>query len=377
MNIAKQSAAKVRSSLATHSADAAVLFRPANTQYVSGFLAHIYSRPIIAVLSKETAILIVPALERDNARQMSWITDVRDYAEFSVTGRVLPNDPWAMVIEVLQSGGYDRIGVEEDFLPLGVYRRLANALASSRFVDASGLLMSCRMVKNRDELDTIRQAAKLADIGVEATLNTAATGLSELEIDSVGTHSIVQQAATLFPEALVDAKTALTASGPRTSDPHAASTTRRLETGDPFIHRRQVRIHGYGAESERTDFIGELRDSRLLELYRVMREAQQAAIATVAPGVPLEDVDRTARKIIADAGYGEYFVHRTGHGLGLESHEAPYLREGATEPMLPGMVVSIEPGIYIEGIGGVRHSDTVAVTETGRDVFTRLPKPEL
>ncbi len=108
-----------------------------------------------------------------------------------------------------------------------------------------------------------------------------------------------------------------------------------------------------------------------------MREAQQAAIATVAPGVPLEDVDRTARQIIADAGYGEYFVHRTGHGLGLESHEAPYLREGATEPMLPGMVVSIEPGIYIEGIGGVRHSDTVAVTETGRDVFTRLPKPEL
>jgi Xaa-Pro dipeptidase len=366
--------ARLQSSLKNSNIDAVVLFRPANSQYASGFLAHTYSRPIIAVFSQDSETLIVPALERDNARKMSWISDVRDYAEFPVGGKVLESDPWTLVNEALSQGKYQRIGIEEDFLPVGVFNRLAAEHKTSQLVDAAALVTQHRMVKSEDELEVMRQAAKLADIGVGTTVNAAKAGMSEAEIDIVGTSAIAEEAARMFPDKLVDAQKALTASGPRTSDPHAASTTRRLESGDPFIHRRQVRIHGYGSESERTAFIDEIKDPRLIELYKVMFEAQQAAIDAIAPGVPLQEIDRIARGIISDAGYGEHFIHRTGHGLGLEPHEPPYFKEGETDPCKPGMVLSVEPGIYVEGIGGVRHSDSVAVTENGHEVLTHLPK---
>jgi Xaa-Pro dipeptidase len=205
-----------------------------------------------------------------------------------------------------------------------------------------------------------------------ATLEAAAPGQSQLSIESIGTNAILEAAPRLTPEATVNLLH-FTTSGPETSLPHLITTTRRLGRPDLAIHSRQVSVDGERAELERTFAIGEM-DSETRRVFDAAEEAQQAAIDAIRPGVPMRDVDTAARKVIQDAGYGEYSIHRTGHGLGIEAHEAPYVRWDVDEPMEVGMVVSIEPGIYVPGLRGARHSDTVVVTADGHETITDAPR---
>jgi Xaa-Pro dipeptidase len=229
-----------------------------------------------------------------------------------------------------------------------------------------------RLIKEPGEIDLMRQAAALARIGVMATLEAAAAGQSQLAIESLGTNAILEAAPELTPAATINLLQ-FTTSGPETSLPHLITTTRRLGRPDIAIHSRQVAVDGERAELERTFAIGEM-DAETRRVFAVAEEAQLAAIAAIRPGVPMKEVDAAARTIIQRAGYGDYFIHRTGHGLGLEAHEAPYVRWDVEEPMEVGMVVSIEPGIYMPGVRGARHSDTVVVTETGHEVITDAPR---
>jgi Xaa-Pro dipeptidase len=360
---------RLRGNLEREGLDAAVLASPANIAYLSGFQALIYSRPIYLVITADRADLVVPGLEEEHAGHAAGINQVTVYYEHPEKGNRGENAPDTLAA-LLHDRAVRRVGLEYASAPIALRERLeGNGLTPS---DISPHLIRMRLIKEPAEIDLMRQAAALARIGVMATLAAAAPGQSQLTIESVGTNAILEAASQVTPEATVNLLH-FTTSGPETSLPHLITTTRRLTMPDLVIHSRQVSVDGERAELERTFALGAM-DAETCRIFDVAEEAQLAAIAAIRPGVPMREVDAASRRLIQDAGYGEYSIHRTGHGLGIEAHEAPYVRWDVDDPMEVGMVVSIEPGIYVPGLCGARHSDTVVVTLDGHETITDAPR---
>jgi Xaa-Pro dipeptidase len=359
---------RLRTMLEARGLEAAVLQSPANIAYLSGFQALIYSRPIYLVIGADRTELIVPGLEEEHAVQASGIDRVIVYYEHPDKGTPGENAPDTLAT-ALGAAGARRVGLEFASAPIALRERLERDGMSAG--DISPELIRMRLLKDPAEIDLMRQAAALARVGVLATLEAAAAGRSQLEIESIGTNAILEAVPGQAPEAIINLLH-FTTSGPETSLPHLITTARRLRRPDLAIHSRQVSVDGERAELERTFAIGGM-DAETRRVFEAAEAAQLAAIAAIRPGVPMREVDAAARDVIRAAGYAEYSIHRTGHGLGIEAHEAPYIRWDVEEPMEEGMVVSIEPGIYVPGQRGARHSDTVVVTANGHEVITEAP----
>ena len=349
--------------------DAAVLQAPSNVAYLSGFQALIYSRPIYLVVAPDRAELVVPGLEEEHAGQVDAVDAVSVYYEHPEKAAPGENAPDRLAA-LLRARGVRRAGLEYASAPIALRERLERE--GVRAEDVTPELVRMRLVKDPAEIALMRRAAALARIGVMATLGAAAPGRSQLAIESLGTAAILEAAPELTPGATLGLLQ-FTTSGQETSLPHLITTTRRLERPDLAIHSRQVAVDGERAELERTFAVGEM-DGETRRVFDAAEEAQLAAIEAIRPGVPMRDVDAAARRVIRGAGYAEYAIHRTGHGLGFEAHEAPYVRWDVEDPMEEGMVVSIEPGIYVPGVRGARHSDTVVVTRDGRETITDAPR---
>ncbi len=361
--------AKLRGVLEEQGLDAAVLLSPANIAYLSGFQALIYSRPIYLVVTAGRTELIVPGLEEEHAGHATGIDQVTVYYEHPERGQPGENAPDTLAA-LLGARSVRRVGLEYVSAPIALRERLEREGMSA--ADVSPALVRMRLIKDEAEIALMRQAAELARIGVMATLEAVAPGRSQLAIESIGTNAILEAAAERTPDATINLLQ-FTTSGPETSLPHLITTTRRLTRPDLVIHSRQVSVDGERAELERTFAIGSM-DAETRRVFDAAEEAQLAAIAAIRPGVPMREVDAAARRVIQAAGYGEAAIHRTGHGLGIEAHEAPYVRWDVEDPMEVGMVVSIEPGIYVPGVRGARHSDTVVVTADGYETITEAPR---
>lgn len=361
--------ARLRATLAQHELDAAVVASPANIAYLAGFQALLYSRPIYLVIDAVRTMLIVPGLEEEHASHAAGIDRVVVYYEHPEKGTPGENAPDTLATE-LATAGSKRIGLEYATAPIALRERLEREGMTTG--DLSAAIIRMRLIKEPGEIELMKLAAALAKIGVMTTLEAAAPGQSQLAIESLGTNAILEAAPELTPNATINLLQ-FTTSGPETSLPHLITTTRRINRPDLLIHSRQVSVDGERAELERTFAIGSM-DDRTLDIFKVAEAAQIAAIEACAPGRPMKEVDAAARKIIQRAGYGDYSIHRTGHGLGIEAHEAPYIRWDNEAPLKVGMVVSIEPGIYIPGLCGARHSDTVVVTESGPLTITDAPR---
>lgn len=360
---------RLRGVLERDGLDAAVLVSPANIAYLSGFQALIYSRPIYLVVTGERTELVVPGLEEEHATHAAGIDQVSVYYEHPEKGTRGENAPDTLAA-LLRERGARRVGLEYATAPIALRERLEGRGLTAG--DVSPDLIRMRLIKDEGEVALMRQAAALARIGVLATLEAAAPGASQLTIESIGTNAILEAAPRVTPEATVNLLH-FTTSGPETSLPHLITTTRRLTSPDLVIHSRQVSVDGERAELERTFAIGAM-DAETRRVFDVAEEAQLAAIEAIRPGVPMREVDAASRQVIQAAGYGEYSIHRTGHGLGIEAHEAPYIRWDVDDPLEVGMVVSIEPGIYVPGLRGARHSDTVVVTADGHETITDAPR---
>lgn len=360
---------RLRAVLERDGLDAAVLVSPANIAYLSGFQALIYSRPIYLVVTAGRTELVVPGLEEEHATHAAGIDQVTVYYEHPEKGQAGENAPDTLA-GLLQSRGVRRVGLEYSAAPIALRERLeASDLMAG---DISPQVIRMRLIKEAGEIALMRQAAALAHIGVMATLEAAAPGLSQLAVESIGTNAILEAAPQVTPNAIVNLLH-FTTSGPETSLPHLITTTRRLNSPDLVIHSRQVSVDGERAELERTFALGGM-DAETRRVFDVAEEAQMAAIDAIRPGVAMREVDAASRRVIQAAGYGDYSIHRTGHGLGIEAHEAPYVRWDVEDPMEIGMVVSIEPGIYVPGLRGARHSDTVVVTAAGHETITDAPR---
>jgi Xaa-Pro aminopeptidase len=248
---------------------------------------------------------------------------------------------------------------------------LQRVLPGARFSVTSSVLRVLRMRKDADEVALLRSAAQAADRVVTAVANGRLVGRTEADV----AREISER---LVAEGHEQAEFSIVASGPDSASPHHEPGERVIAGGEPIVIDIGGTLGGYGSDITRTIWVtgrgGGGPDADFLRLYGVLQDAQAAATAAVRPGVPCEEIDAVARRRITDAGYGPQFFHRTGHGIGLEGHEEPYLVAGSREPLAPGMAFSVEPGIYLEGRYGARIEDIVVCGETGPLVLNQVTR---
>jgi Xaa-Pro aminopeptidase len=234
--------------------------------------------------------------------------------------------------------------------------RLRAALDPIELVEAGPSLSALRRIKTPDEIDRLRSAARAADEAMLAITAERLSGRTEAEVSRHLAELLLAAGHQTAPFAIV-------ASGPNAASPHHDAGERVIGPGDAIVLDIGGIRDRYASDTSRTAFVGSPPDE-FASLYEVLREAQASACRAVRPGIAASAIDRAARSIIADAGYGEQFIHRTGHGIGLEVHEEPYIVDGNDEPLQPGHAFSVEPGIYVAGRWGARIEDIVVCTET-------------
>ena len=234
---------------------------------------------------------------------------------------------------------------------------LQDALPGSSYRSLTRSLPMLRAVKDANELARLAAAGAAADSTYEQILGVRFAGRKETDV-AADLARLLRE----FGHEQVDFT--VVGSGPNGANPHHEADERTIELGDAVVLDFGGLMHGYGSDTSRTVCVGEP-SALVREVHEVVRLAQQAGVEAVRPGVACQEIDRAARKVITDAGYGDRFIHRTGHGIGTTTHEPPYMIEGEEQPLVPGMCFSVEPGIYLAGEFGVRIEDIVTVTATG------------
>ncbi|HEC35887.1 MAG TPA: peptidase M24 family protein [Anaerolineae bacterium] len=224
-----------------------------------------------------------------------------------------------------------------------------------------------RMRKDAGELARMRRAVAVAEAALRAALSQLQAGMTEREVAGLLMVEILRAGGEGVPfQPIIVA-------GPNAASPHAVPSDRPIRPGETVVIDCGATVEGYASDITRTVAIGRLPEE-MIQVYEVVREANAAGLARAGPGVAAQEVDRAARAVIEAGGYGAYFIHRTGHGLGLEGHEPPYIVEGNQEPLQAGMTFTVEPGIYLPGRGGVRIEDDVVVTSEGAESLTTFPR---
>ncbi|WP_212913456.1 aminopeptidase P family protein [Streptomyces sp. TS71-3] len=294
-------------------------------------------------------VLVVPTLEAGDAERAPGAPalTLRDWTD--------GQDPYAAAVPLLAGGG--RYAVSDDTWAvhlLGLERR---APSSTSFTALGEALPMLRAVKDTAELDRLAAAGAAADAAYEKIKNVRFAGRRETDI-AADLAALLRE----FGHAQVDFT--VVGSGPNGADPHHEADDRVIADGDMVVLDFGGLKHGYGSDTTRTVHVGEP-TAEERRVHEVVREAQERAVRAVRPGPTCQDVDRVARETIIEAGYGDRFIHRTGHGIGVTTHEPPYMVEGELQPLVPGMCFSVEPGIYLPGRFGVRIEDIVTVTDDG------------
>ena len=342
---------RARAATAAAGLDALLLTPGADLRYVTGYDALPLERLTCLVLPADApAVLVVPELERP-AAQVSPAAAL----DIEIVGWGETADPYALVAQRVGRAG--RVGVANRMWAEQLLR-LQAALPAVETTLAGAVLRELRMRKTPAEVDALRRAGQAID-RVHARMGEwLRPGRTEAEVGRDIAGAIVDEGHATVNFVIVG-------SGPNGASPHHAVSDRVIQPGDPVVvDIGGTTADGYCSDETRTYAVGEP-PADFRAYYEVLLEGQRAACDAVRPGVTAQDVDRAAREVIAAAGYGELFIHRTGHGIGLEEHEDPYIVAGNGETLEPGMAFSIEPGIYSAGRHGARIEDIVVCTSDG------------
>lgn len=332
-----------------------ILFPSPNLYYLSGFWEEPSERHLFLLIGEAgDPVFVVPALYGNQIATASWVSDVRTYEDGT--------DPMPLVREAAT-----QLGMSEGtiFLDPTMWARfsvdLRRSLPTAAFSLAGDLLETLRITKDEAERDALRRAGDIADEVLEEVraLGAEVVGWTEAELAATIEERLDEAGGEglSFP--------VIAGSGPNGAHPHHTHGDRIIEAGDPVVLDFGTRVDHYPSDQTRTLVFGGSPPPAFEDAYRAVRDAQAAAVRAVEPGVESGVVDAAARDVITDRGYGEAFIHRTGHGVGLSVHEAPYIVEDGTRSLEEGMVFSVEPGIYMEGEFGVRIEDLVVVTADG------------
>lgn len=332
--------------------------------YLTGLHFHLMERPVVAIFSPgHPPTLIIPELEAAKVSGLPYPLNVFTYGEDPEKWHVI----FSQAAEMTGISG-NTVGIEPTRLRLLEFRLLKTAAGNARFQSAESVLSELRIRKDESEIAALRQAAVIAQKALQATLPSVKPGLTERQIAAMLTIQLYQQGSD--PEFSF---TPIVSSGPNSANPHAVPSDRQLQGGDLLVIDWGAMSQGYTSDITRTFAIGEV-DEELTKIAQIVERSNAAARRVVRPGIKAEEIDLAARRVIEEAGYGAYFIHRTGHGLGMEGHETPYIRAGNQLILEPGMVFTIEPGIYLPGRGGVRIEDDIVVTGDGGESLTSLPR---
>jgi Xaa-Pro aminopeptidase len=322
--------------------------------YLTGYDPMALERPSFLIVRPDRApVLLVPELERRLAQDA-----IADAVE--IVGWTDAQDPYAVAADMLPPSG--TIGIGDRIWGVHVLA-LQREVPGAGFLSAAPVLGALRARKDPDELAALRRAARGADEAFRAICSARFLGRREEEIAADLADLLVRNGHSRADFTIVG-------SGPNSASPHHEPSGRTILPRDVVVMDFGGELGGYYSDTTRTVVVGEP-PKDFEHVYTIVQEAQEAACAVAGPGVPARDVDHAARTVIDRAGFGERFFHRTGHGIGLEVHEPPYIIAANPSPLEPGMTFSIEPGIYLEGQFGVRIEDIVVITEEGADRLNR------
>jgi Xaa-Pro aminopeptidase len=349
---------RIRAELGEGGARALALAPSDNLLYAVGFAPTADERAQVLLLTADGAALVVPSL---NAAQTAG--HVPGVPIFSWRDDEGPRGAFEAAVASL-GGQLAEVAVDPEMRAETLLQLLE--VTGGRAVSGAAVLRAAREIKDADEIAALQRSSDTADHAMKAAFAACASGASEAEV--------AVAIAAAFREAGADAVSfTIVGAGANGAFPHHHTSGRVLEVGDAVVIDIGGKLDGYSSDITRMVHIGEP-SARYREVHGVVERAVQAGMAAAKPGATCADVDRAARTVITEAGFGEQFVHRTGHGLGLSIHEPPWIMAGEDVPLRTGMVFSIEPGIYLQGEFGIRLEDIVHVTETGCERFSSLPR---
>lgn len=335
--------------------DCVALVPGPNMAYVTGLPGHLSERPTIAFfpLGGQPALL-VPGFEAIRAGQ---VPNPIDWAFFTYSDEEGPADACARACAFLELAG-KRLAVERFAMRVLELEMVQRNASRVQIIPAESLLTKLRVKKDEVELEQMRQAVSIAQQALTQTLSEVRVGMTEREIASALMVNLLKcgsEGAAFTP---------LVQIGPNSASPHGATSDRRAQNGDVLLIDFGAQVGGYFSDITRTFALGQA-DPEMLAVYDIVKAANAAGRDAAGPAVACQEVDRAARHVIEEAGFGEFFIHRTGHGLGLEVHEPPYIVEGNGQLLEAGMTFTVEPGIYLPGRGGIRVEDNVVITPDG------------
>ncbi|MCY3851831.1 MAG: Xaa-Pro peptidase family protein [Acidimicrobiaceae bacterium] len=348
---------RAREKMTADGVDVLLLSVGADLPYFCGYEAMPLERITMLVVPRDDdATLVVPGLEASRVKPRPELFALRPWSE--------TEDPIALIATLMGPVSVAAVG---DQMWSGFLVDLMSARPNTQFRRASSITSGIRSVKDADEIERLRAASRAVD-AIAARLQRGEIpliGKTEAEVSAELGRQIIAEGHDRVNFAVV-------ATGPNAASPHHEAGSRAITEGEALLCDFGGTMVGddgvgYCSDVTRCVWVGPRPDREYLEAYAVLHEAQAAAVAAARVGTPAQDVDRTSRERIAAAGFGSFFIHRTGHGIGVEAHEDPYIVEGNTEPLMAGNAFSVEPGIYMPGRWGMRLEDIVVATEAGPD----------
>ncbi len=358
--------AKLTTGLQTSGINALILNPGSSLSYLTGLHFHLSERPVVTIfIPHNPLIIILPGLEAPKLKSLDYPMQAFTYGD----------DPQSWpgafrgALQAIDLAPGAILGVEPRQLRFLEHKLLETGLSEDvDFVSAGETLSALRMYKDEDELKNMRTAVDIAQKALQDTLPAIQIGVTEKEIAAELTLHILRHGSLpelpFFP---------IVSGGPNSANPHAAPSDRPLQPGDLLVIDWGANFNSYMSDITRTFAIGEI-EPEFEKIHDIVLEANTAGREAARPGISAGEVDAVTRNVIESAGYGEYFTHRTGHGLGMEVHEEPYIYRENPMPLSPGMTFTIEPGVYLPGQNGIRIEDNIAVTENGAESLTDISR---
>lgn len=349
----------MKSKLIEHDLDCFILYNPVNILYFTNFFTESIAR--FMIFPEESPILYVPELEYEEAKATA----------IGCTVKKITTDKTSLDLIRETAGEYKikTCGIEENFIPIKDYNELTEAIKNVEFFSKQPIINQLRSTKTPEEIKKLKEAAKLADIGMEKAIQSIEVGKSELEVAASAEYEMRKSGSEPIPFDTI------VASGIRSAFPHAKSSKYKIKKGDLVIIDLGAKYEGYASDTSRTIIVGKPSDKQK-EIYTIVKKAQETALSRCHSGLKASELDAIARDIIREAGYGEYFNHSLGHGVGLDVHEDPTISFRNETELKTNNIITIEPGIYLPSFGGVRIEDTVVVKDDKCEALNKTEKIE-
>ncbi|WP_027417685.1 M24 family metallopeptidase [Aneurinibacillus terranovensis] len=358
---------KIKDEIRNNGWDAALLTSPISVAFSTGFVCDPHERFLGLLLDKDGAVaLYVPSLEKDNAEAVLGANSGSQNPDIKVIPVADTDNPY-QILQKTGGSSIKKLAVEKDYLRLSQAEQLHNSFSGLSLFNIGNMIAELRSRKTPDQISRIKIAVRLIEEVMAEGLKRVRVGMTEVDLVAELEYLMKKKGAD-YP-----AFGTTVLAGANSALPHGTPGMTKIKEGEFLLIDMGVFKDGFCSDITRTFVIGEP-TAEMEKIYHTVLAAEEAAIAAVRTGGTLAELDRTARRIIEDAGYGPYFTHRVGHGLGLEVHEYPSIHGENMDKIVPGMTFTIEPGIYIPGVGGVRIEDDVLATDSGPDVLTSFPK---